>query len=104
MKLSISSYNKYQMCKRLYWLEKVEGWSEKRTKPWLEFGSNFGELMAFIDVEGTDKALERVPEMFGNPFKAAEVEYLVRKWEIEYGDQPEPVLGLEMEEDGDFIH
>ena len=83
------------MCKRLYWLEKVEGWSEKRTKPWLEFGSNFGELMAFIDVEGVENGLKHIPNLFKSDFKAAEVEYLVRKWELLYGAESEDVLNID---------
>jgi len=110
MKLSVSSYNKYHTCRRLYFLEKVEGWVDLSTKPWLEFGSNFGELMAIADVHGVDEAERNIDAMIEDPFKAAEANYLLRKWEMKYKTQPEPVAtiggvsGIEYELELDLSH
>ena len=94
MKLSVSSFNKYQTCPRLYWLEKVEGWVDTTAKPWLAFGSNFGEIMAIADIHGVDEAERNIDAMIEDPFKAAEANYLLRKWELKYKSSPEPLADI----------
>lgn len=110
MKLSVSSYNKYLSCPRLYWLEKVEGWVDTTAKPWLAFGSNFGEIMSIADIHGVDEAERNIDAMIEDPFKAAEANYLLRKWELKYKSSPEPlatidgVSGIEYELALDLSH
>jgi len=95
MRLSISSYNKYLSCNRLYYIEKVLGYKDISPKPWLDFGSNFGELMAFVDVNGYKAGMKEAGRLFRDPFKAAEASYLLAKWHKQYSNDIEPVLDIE---------
>jgi len=110
LKLSVSSYNKFNSCNRLYWIEKVEGYQDLTPKPWLEFGSAFGNLMAYVDVHGFDKGMEHIDELFNDPFIAAEVAYLLAVWNKKFESKPEPVIevagqpGNEFEIELDLSH
>ncbi len=110
MRLSVSSYNKYQQCRRLYYIEKIEGWIDNSPKPWLAFGSAFGEIMAIADVQGVDAAEKAIDTFISDPFKAAEANYMLRKWELKYESSPEPVAtigdasGIEYELELDLSH
>lgn len=84
MKLSVSSYNKFVSCPRLYYIEKELGWRDTQKKPWLEFGKSFDDLMAFVDVLGFEEGLKKVDSLFQDPIKAANAEYLLLKWNHQY--------------------
>ncbi len=106
MKLSVSSFNKYQGCKRLYYIEKVLGYRDLTPKPWLEFGSNFDALMELVDTRDANEVLGSVNDIFKDPFQAAEAEYLVRKWQQKYSEDPQPPIenGNQYEINVDLSH
>ena len=87
--LSVSSFNKFVRCQRLYGIEKAMGWYELTKKPWLEFGSKFDDLMAIIDVEGV-KDLDKHLITFSDPIIRANAEYLALKWYKLYKDDLQP--------------
>lgn len=95
MKLSVSSYNKFLQCPRLYYLEKVLKYKDLTPKPWLTFGSGFGELMALVDTIGVEEAIKSIPDHITDEIKAVHAEYLIKKWELQYGKNPQPVMDVD---------
>lgn len=102
IELSVSSFRKIVNCQRLYYIEKVLGWEERAIKPWLVFGSSFGELMAYADTLGVLGSLDKLESLFPDPFKRAEAEYLLLTWDLKYNHQPEPVLDIDGQPGNEF--
>lgn len=92
MNHSVSAANTFRRCSRLYFYKYVQGWESVHKASWLEFGTKIDNLLEILDNSNLYNALAKVPSFFENPYDQADVEFLLRLWHKQYGEDPLPPI------------
>jgi len=84
IKYSPSRQKKFNLCKRWYYLNYVQGWRETVKAPWLIWGTQIDELLGIYDTEGLDKCLDSIKDYFSDPYDTINVKHLLMHYGRKY--------------------
>jgi len=87
MKYSMSRVKKLNACSRQFYLHYVEGWRERKEKPWLTYGKAIDDLLAIYDVNGFDAMMSEISKYFTDEYTNIDVTYLLKHYHEKFGKE-----------------
>lgn len=91
MKLSASGMLKFLSCQRKYYYEDILGWELAKKRPWLIVGTKYDKLLEYYDMLGFEASLEKVEELWEDPYEQIQAYYLLHQYHDVCYDTPKAI-------------